>query len=510
MSVADFQPLVTEACRQQALAPLQVLASRRLSGGAINQNFLLELGPADGDVQPGLASDAGEMVCATAAAKAGQSPADQSQPTQRWVMRRGQSAAIPGTHDRAAEFRIFQQAHGLGLTVPRPIALVDSPEGPVSFFEWRAGEADPRRLIARLGGDAPDLRSAATTLTQALGRELALLHHPDASAQTASRLADVLGPRPDCGVMASLEFLRKSLARVAGPRPYLRYAAEAVLGEGEQIAARRRAAGAKRAASLCHHDFRLGNLMLEGGPSAASQASAARGVGAASAVIPDQPVALSAVLDWEFSAWGDPMADIGWLTAPCWRFGGSRPVAGLGELNDLLTALRLAGLDMAKWESELPFWQRYAHLRWAIIAAQQGERAVMGEAEALELRITGAMAASIVAPVVRHYLADSPSDSPAGLGPAGHAPADGLTAEAVVARRMPSDDQAAADRLLAEAALHLRQHLVPHLSGSQKYSALMAANAIRLARAHLRVGTLAAEVADSLEADLFVWSFQGE
>ena len=30
---------------------------------------------------------------------------------------------------------------------------------------------------------------------------------------------------------------------------------------------------------------------------------------------------MTGVLDWEFAAWGDPHEDIGWLCAPCWRFG---------------------------------------------------------------------------------------------------------------------------------------------------------------------------------------------
>ncbi len=28
---------------------------------------------------------------------------------------------------------------------------------------------------------------------------------------------------------------------------------------------------------------------------------------------------LTAVLDWEFAAWGDPMLDLGWLCTECWR-----------------------------------------------------------------------------------------------------------------------------------------------------------------------------------------------
>ncbi|HVP98889.1 MAG TPA: phosphotransferase [Roseiarcus sp.] len=37
---------------------------------------------------------------------------------------------------------------------------------------------------------------------------------------------------------------------------------------------------------------------------------------------------LTAVLDWEFAGWGDPMSDIGWFCAECWRFGKADLEAG--------------------------------------------------------------------------------------------------------------------------------------------------------------------------------------
>src|SRR5690606_38467189 len=60
---------------------------------------------------------------------------------------------------------------------------------------------------------------------------------------------------------------------------------------------------------LAHRDFRTGNLMID-----------AHG--------------LTAVLDWEFAAWSHPLEDLGWLCAPCWRFGQrgeARAAGGLGS-----------------------------------------------------------------------------------------------------------------------------------------------------------------------------------
>ena len=151
----------------------------------------------------------------------------------------------------------------------------------------------------------------------------------------------------------------------------------------------------------------------------------------------------------------------------------------------------------ARVAGELGFWQRYAHLRWAVIAAQQGERAISGDVEALELLLTGAMVASILEPTLAHYWGSLPTIA---LGE----------------RDAPEPAHAALDQLLAEAAHHLKSYLGAQLSGSQRYSALMSANAIRLARGALRVGQNTASRSDptaratrDFAADLAVWSFRG-
>ncbi|MGA0908653.1 MAG: phosphotransferase family protein [Burkholderiaceae bacterium] len=460
MSQKDIDPSVSSAVAA-ALAQLscqnwQLLSARRLSGGAINQNFLIEL-------------------------------QDEQAQTIRWVMRRGQSAGIPGTHGRADEYALFEFAHALGLTVPKPIALVQTDDGLVSFFEFRSGQADGRKLVQWLGAGSESSPQTAPAITRQLGAELGRLHGAKASEMAAQTLAKTLGPRPAHSIEAAMVLVEKSFACVRQPTSYLTYATEQVLQEGRELAAQLTGS----AASVCHNDFRLGNLMMD-----------------------PESGRLTAVLDWEFAAWGDVMADIGWLTAPCWRFGGAKPVAGFGELDDLVSGLS-STMDateaqrlQTRLQNELAFWQRYAHLRWAIIAAQQGERAVPGDVEALELVITGCMSASLAEPVVSHYK---------GQDIAGMAKATITTTNTTMGADGSagvSSDPSTADRLLAEAAAHLKLHLAPQLSGAQKYSALMAANAIRLARGALACASndrsaATDPVIEDLVFDLRIWSFKG-
>lgn len=425
---------------------LSIQKIQRLSGGAINQNFLVELS---------------DHECALL----------------KWVLRRGQSLPIPGSLDRASEYAMVTHADAIGMTVAKPITLVNHQQASASIFQWCEGQTEGRTLLGQLASGSPD---AIRRLTQSLGAELGRLHGQASATRAEKALVEVLGKRPRCGFSASIDLLTKSFARVKEPKRYLTEAFHHCIRESEQIFKAR--GNASEPACVSHNDFRLGNLMIE-----------------------PKTTRLTAVLDWEFTAWGDPLADIGWLTAPCWRFGGKADVAGFGEIDDLLAGYASSSADAAYHQQltervarELHFWQRYAHLRWAIIAAQQGERAVSGDSEALELLLTGAMVASILEPTLAHYWGDILKTS---LQP-------------------PGLVESELDRLLSEAGLHLKAHLASGLSGPQRYSALMSANAIRLARGALRLpkpDSISSTGSDSssmlakeeLAADLAIWNFRG-
>ncbi len=123
---------------------------------------------------------------------------------------------------------------------------------------------------------------------------------------------------------------------------------------------------AARAPVLCHRDFRSGNIMIDNGR-------------------------ITAVLDWEFAAWGDPHEDLGWFTARCWCFGqDALEAGGIGPLDAFLDGYAAE----AGWRPDAAIvrhWQLAATIRWAIIAAGQAARHLSGRETSLELALTGHM-----------------------------------------------------------------------------------------------------------------------
>ena len=126
----------------------------------------------------------------------------------------------------------------------------------------------------------------------------------------------------------------------------------------------------------------------------------------------------------------------------------------------------------------------------------------------IDLAITGCMSASLAEPVVSHYKGQDIA------GMAKVAITTTNTTMGADGSAGVSSDPSTADRLLAEAAAHLKLHLAPQLSGAQKYSALMAANAIRLARGALSCASSDRSAAtdpviEDLVFELRIWSFKG-
>jgi aminoglycoside phosphotransferase (APT) family kinase protein len=115
---------------------------------------------------------------------------------------------------------------------------------------------------------------------------------------------------------------------------------------------------------LCHSDFRTGNCMVDDGE-------------------------LTGILDWEFASWSDPMEDVAWFCARCWRFGAwEREAGGIGDREAFYRGYE-AESGRAVDRAIVPYWEVMAAVRWAVIALQQGERHLSGGEQSLELALTG-------------------------------------------------------------------------------------------------------------------------
>ncbi|MDV7100687.1 phosphotransferase family protein [Gordonia amicalis] len=254
--------------------------------------------------------------------------------------------AVPAAQDDGglgAEAEVLRAAADAGVPVP---AILDAGLGedrvlgfPYLTMNFIGGESIPRRILR------DDTYAAARDrFVQQCGGILARVHQIDAAATPGlEELVDpvdalrALFPREFDAMPAGLLLATQWL--VANPPP------------------------SSPGSGVVHGDFRLGNLLVD-----------ADGV--------------AAVLDWELVHIGDPVEDLGWLCAKAWRFGGSTPVAGMGERAALLDAYA----EVAGWrpaEEALRWWELYATVKWGLICAFQANRHLDGIERSVELAAIG-------------------------------------------------------------------------------------------------------------------------
>ena len=290
-----------------------------------------------------------------------------------WVLRRDAAATIAESHSRVQEHAVLEAAFEAGVSVAPPIIACADPRvpgAPFSIMGFRAGIGYGPKLVREPRTDAERER-----LVERLGRELARIHAIDVDR---AELA-FLGPAPADPVAEQLQRVRDGLDALGVARPAL------------ERALRLAAASAPAAGdiTLVHRDFRTGNLLIDGH-------------------------GLSAVLDWEFAGLGDPMSDLGWFCARCWRF--SRPdleAGGLGARATLYRAYECCAGRVVD-DAAVRWWELFAHLRWALIALQQGARHDSGAEPSLALALTGRMADTLERDALRMALSLDPSRPPGG------------------------------------------------------------------------------------------------
>jgi len=312
-----LEAFLTAAAGAEAV---EIVDARPLSGGAIQENWLLDL-----QIHGG--SFAGTLEA---------------------VLRTDAASGVAVSRSRAEEFALLSVARRAGVTVPEPLWLCEDP-GVLgkSFYVMRrvAGTAVPHRLMkeAELGGDRDALAGR-------LGAELARIH---TIVPPCAELAFLGEPPAD-----------PAAAAIARYRGYLDDLGGGFLALEWGLRWCELHAPPRQRPVLLHQDFRTGNYMVD-------------------------RQGLTGILDWEFADWGDPMSDIGWFCAACWRYAHPELEAGgiapRGPFYRGYESVAGGAVDPAA----VAFWEVMAHIRWAVIALQQGARTLGGGEDSLELALTG-------------------------------------------------------------------------------------------------------------------------
>jgi len=278
---------------------------------------------------------------------------------QHLVLRSDAPSGINGSLSRSEEFKVLSVAAAAGVTVPETLWLCeDTAVTGRAFYVMRLVEGialGPKVVKDQtLGGDREALGAQ-------LGRELARIH----SVRPPVALLEFL-PVPDIHpALAMVDNLRGLLDEMSDSHPILEWGlrwAELHPPKEPEL-------------TLVHQDYRTGNYLVDG-------------------------EGMTGILDWEFAGWGDPMSDLGWLCAECWRF--SRPDLEVGGVST--REAFYAGYQSESGgsidEDAVLYWEVIAHIRWAIIALQQAHRHNSGAQQSLELALTGRLLPDIERPLL--------------------------------------------------------------------------------------------------------------
>jgi aminoglycoside phosphotransferase (APT) family kinase protein len=243
-------------------------------------------------------------------------------------------AGAPRAGAMRREAELLRAAAKAGMPVPEVIDADDS-----SIVMQRLdGETIARRILRD-----DQFAGARNALVEQCAKAVARLH----AGVAVEEIADL---DEDNDPIATL---RAMLDRFGEPHPALELGMVRLEATRREVDRR----------TVVHGDFRLGNWMVD-------------------------TSGLVGVLDWELAHIGDPVEDLGWMCVQSWRFGGSRPVAGVGSREELLAAYAAAGGGDVSLE-DLLWWELFGTVRWGVICVQQAATHLSGAVRSVELAAIG-------------------------------------------------------------------------------------------------------------------------
>jgi len=190
---------------------------------------------------------------------------------------------LPTAHDMAREYRVLSALHGTAVPVPRPVALCPDAEvigAPFYLMEWVDG------VVFRTTRDTRLLTPAqAGRICEEFAGMLATIHGLDVSAVGLDGFGKPEGYMTRQLARWQRQWELSVTREMPGYAELVSRLAEGLPAEGGPAAPR---AGGS-AGTLVHGDFRIDNMLIR--PAAEPE--------------------IAAVVDWEMSTLGDPLADLG-------------------------------------------------------------------------------------------------------------------------------------------------------------------------------------------------------
>ncbi|MCW2237241.1 phosphotransferase family protein [Azospirillum canadense] len=288
------------------------------------------------------------------------------------VLRAQSAAGIQASISKGQEFAVLRAAFDAGVAAPEPIAACADPDvlGVEFYVMRRADGVGAGHKVVKSGQPQRDL-------ARELGRQLGRLHRagPDTPG-----LGDLPVPNP-CPALDAVHAYKAWMGAAATCDPVLawglRWLEVNAPPPGELV--------------LCHRDFRTGNYLVKDGQ-------------------------LTAILDWEFAGFSDPMEDLAWFCARSWRFGrNDREAGGIADRADFYAGYEETSGRQVDAQA-VAYWETSAYVRWAAVAILQARRHTSGEEPSLELALTGRMLPEIELDLLRHLKAIGTMTTEAGVG----------------------------------------------------------------------------------------------